>query len=131
MNCPRCSHALESAALRELGLIHNVHRCAGCRGIWVGPQEMTDISMTVDQRWFEFRHIPSAAEQRTPMQCPACAGGVVMQKVESSRDTKVVMDVCPTCKHVWLDGGEHEAIERDSLLALLRDYFAPRPGSGS
>jgi Zn-finger nucleic acid-binding protein len=41
------------------------------------------------------------------------------------------MDLCPTCKHVWLDRGELKAIEQDSLLALIRDFLNPGPDSAS
>jgi len=131
MNCPRCSGTFEPTTLRDFGLVHNAHRCTECRGLWIGPEKIREISMTIDQRWIEFRRVPGAEAQQMPMTCPACPGDVVMQKVVSPRDAKVVMDVCPTCKHVWLDRGEREAIEQDSLLALVRDYFGSRDDSAS
>jgi Zn-finger nucleic acid-binding protein len=56
------------------------------------------------------------------LKCPQCEG-LVMQKVESSRDKKVVLDVCPGCGNFWLDGGEIQAIQQDSLLVLFADAF--------
>jgi len=131
MTCPRCSGTLQATSLRDLGIIHDVHRCSECEGLWVGPSRMRDISMTVDQRLIELRHLPSADEQQTPMKCPACEGGVVMRKVVSPRDANVLMDVCPACRHVWLDRGEREAIEQESLIDLIRDFLNPEPDSAS
>jgi Zn-finger nucleic acid-binding protein len=121
MTCPRCSGDLESTTLDDLGYIHNAHRCVRCAGLWVGPKQIDAISMTVEERWIEFHHVPSDEEQQVPLRCPACAGGVMMKKLVSPRDPSVVMDVCPTCKHVWLDHGEREAIEQESIL---RDIFS-------
>src|SRR5262245_9219548 len=110
MTCPRCSQPLEQTRLHELGVVYNAHTCRACEGLWVGPQQMSEISAKVDQRVFEIRRIPDAAEQQVPLSCPACPSSVIMTKVVSSRDANVVMDVCPTCRHVWLDRGERAAI---------------------
>lgn len=126
MNCPRCSGQLQPTSLRELGLTYDAQKCSSCEGLWISPDQLTDIELTVDQRFVEVRSIPSAAEQQKAMLCPQCSGGVVMQKVKSSRDQHVVMDVCPTCHRVWLDKGEREAIEQQSFAALLRDFFGAK-----
>jgi len=126
MTCPRCSVPLARTMLRDMSLVYNALRCAQCAGIWIGPKQLRDISMTVDERMIEIHHVPSARGQQVPLRCPACPGGVVMEKVGSARDAKVVMDVCPTCEHVGLDGGEREAIERDGFFNVLRDVLHRR-----
>jgi Zn-finger nucleic acid-binding protein len=45
-----------------------------------------------------------------------------MEKVVSQEDPKVVMDVCPTCRGVWLDGGELEAIQKVGILPFLAKF---------
>ena len=43
--------------------------------------------------------------------CPRCADPrIIMDKVVSSRDKRVVMDVCGQCHGVWLDRAELELI---------------------
>jgi uncharacterized protein len=123
MKCPRCSGTLEPSSLRELSIIYNAHTCTNCHGNWVGPRALDKIEATVDQRWVEVRRIPGADDQQVQLKCPACEGGVSMKKITSRRDSNVVFDQCPTCLHVWLDRGEREAIEQDSFVALVEDFF--------
>ena len=59
-----------------------------------------------------------------PMQCPQCEGGITMEKIASFRDREVVMDVCPKCARIWLDGGEMDAIKEDSLAANFTQLMA-------
>ena len=37
-----------------------------------------------------------------------------MSKLEHERDSKVLMDISPTCEGTWLDRGELEAIRRET-----------------
>ena len=123
MKCPRCENELEATNVEELGITINAHMCPTCRGTWVGSETLKDIESTVDQRFVEFRRIPSKSVQMKELHCPQCPGPVKMDKVESQRDKKVVLDVCPQCRNIWLDAGEKEAIQQDSFLNLLVDTF--------
>jgi len=42
-----------------------------------------------------------------------------MEKSESLRDKKVIIDICPGCKGIWLDGGEMEAIRKENIFILF------------
>ena len=121
MNCPRCQKPLAPGRLTEHSIVDNVMVCGSCKGTFIGPQDLKDVEMQEQSHIFEFRHIPSAADQQKPLTCPACA--VTMKKVTSERDEKVVMDLCPKCGHTWLDGGEIEAMQTESLLSNLVSLF--------
>lgn len=123
MKCPRCSGTLKPTTLRELNLIYNSYTCTGCQGLWMGQERLKDIEITVDQQFFELRGIDGGIDQQKVLACPQCEGGVAMDKVISKRDDKVVMDVCPKCHNVWLDRGEREAIEQQSLIDLMGSFF--------
>lgn len=123
MDCPRCKVALEPANLRELGVVFNAHRCPKCDGVWTDPKQLNEIEHTVQNKFFEWRHIPSATEQMQPLACPECASHPEMNKAESSRDAKVIMDICPECHNVWLDGGEMDAIQVEGMGTVLLDYL--------
>jgi len=126
MNCPRCQKPLVPGRLTEHSILENVMVCEACKGTFLGPDVLKGIELQQQSHIFEFRHIPGLAEQQKPLSCPACE--VTMKKVTSERDEKVIMDLCPKCGHTWLDGGEIEAIETESLLTNLVSLFrGPRP----
>lgn len=121
MNCPRCQKPLVPGHLSETSIFEKVQVCETCKGTFIGPEDLLDVELQQRAALFEFRHIPSEAEQQQPLSCPACA--VTMTKVVSERDAKVIMDLCPQCRHTWLDGGEIDAIKTDSLLDNLISLF--------
>jgi Zn-finger nucleic acid-binding protein len=121
MNCPRCKKPLVPGRLAEHSILEKVQVCESCKGTFIGPQDLHEVEIQEHAAFFEFRHVPSADEQKVPLQCPACE--VTMAKVVSERDDTVVMDYCPKCQHTWLDAGEIEAMQTESLLDTLRALF--------
>ena len=65
-----------------------------------------------------------SAEGEIPRKCPI--DGNLMQKEVSHM---IVIDRCPKCAGVWLDGGELErmkgGVEEDALLAMSRSFIMP------
>ena len=99
-------------------------------GFWVTDEQLRTIEMDERAALIEFRNVPSDEEQRQALSCPEC--GKIMEKVESARDAKVVIDVCRTCSKAWLDGGEIAAIQTDSLVASVGNLFRwVRSGKGT
>ena len=64
------------------------------------------------------------AQAENPRQCPI--DSATMQKEISFL---IVIDRCPTCNGVWLDGGELERISGDveekALIAMSRSFVMP------
>ena len=64
------------------------------------------------------------AQSENPRECPI--DGTTMQKEISFL---IVIDRCPTCSGVWLDGGELERISSDveekALIAMSRSFVMP------
>jgi Zn-finger nucleic acid-binding protein len=121
LNCPRCQKTLVPGHLTEHSIIEKVKVCETCKGTFIGPEDLQGIEVQHQAAIFEFRRIPDAAEQQKPLTCPACQ--ITMEKVVSERDAKVIMDYCPKCRHTWLDGGEIQALQTESLLANLVSLF--------
>jgi len=121
MKCPRCKLELKPGNVDDYGLTCNAHVCETCKGMWIGAGTLKDIEMTTEHTFVEFRRIPSPVTQMETLNCPQCDPSPPMEKVENERDRKVVMDVCPNCKNIWLDGGEKEAIQQEGLGALIAD----------
>ena len=124
MYCPRCSSPLVKEIIDEVTVEFDVFGCPSCKGLWiVNLSDLAVAEKITEPRLIEFRHIPSSKEQMKPLTCPACDNMQYMNKVESSRDHKVIMDVCPSCQGVWLDKGELRAIQQESWSSIMSRLY--------
>ncbi len=125
MKCPRCENSvMKPDNIRDTAITYNSMSCSNCGGFWISNQELKEIEMASEASLIEIRRIPDHEAQMKPMQCPQCEGGITMEKIASFRDREVVMDVCPKCARIWLDGGEMDAIKEDSLAANFTQLMA-------
>jgi Zn-finger nucleic acid-binding protein len=120
LNCPRCDLPLYDTTVGG-GLSARAKQCSQCEGHWLAQDVLDEVSRHVEVKWWETRHLPPEEVQRVPLRCPACGIPTVMRKVQNPRDENVVMDVCPSCKGVWLHGGELQAIREKGAFAALAD----------
>lgn len=123
MKCPRCKFNLDKAYIEELlsdAKFENVEvdKCPNCNGVWFDEGELRRVDEKIEPKIIEIKSIPSLKEQYVDLNCPNCENSIVMDKVLSELDKDVVMDVCPSCKGIWLDGGEFDAIKERSVLNL-------------
>jgi len=121
VRCPRCSLALlDSSPDRKFPEVHALH-CDKCDGLWMAQSDLHRLEQAVDVSWIEVRHVPPPEIQAELLTCPACSPARHLNKVQSDRDRKVVLDVCDRCHGVWLDGGELRAIQEKGVLSALVD----------
>ena len=127
MRCPKCEDT-ELTAKR----VHEVEidECASCRGIWFDEDELRKIKDRTDEdlNWLDFDLWKHEERFRATWQdapCPRCEQQLVA--VEYA-ETGVVVDVCRSCKGVWLDGGELEgivaALEEEALQMTPSEYLS-------
>jgi uncharacterized protein len=112
--CPRCEVMLDLAPhIADKG----VRACPRCKGVFVEDvRTYAAIEAVVRPALWEIRRIPDDDAQLTPLSCPRCQSSApAMHKGRSERDKHVVVDVCAKCGGCWLDGGELDAIQRESL----------------
>ena len=110
MICPACSAQL--VALGVEGLV--VDACRACGGIWFDNFEVHRVD-----EWHESLGDPLLAIEVNPdavivpdrRPCPKCVGIVMMQH-KFRPDKPVIVDECPSCGGIWLDGGELAEIRR-------------------
>lgn len=105
--CPACSDDLVETGLHG----QLVDRCRSCNGIFFDAGELESILRIVDL----FTSIPMDEEEidTVPreevdriMTCPA--EGIPMDPVDAAG---LIIDVCPECRGIWLDGGEITALK--------------------
>jgi Zn-finger nucleic acid-binding protein len=119
MKCPRCKTLLHTENIEERGSTIEVDSCANCNGIWFDQGELTDLEKVTAPVLIEIRNIPSEHDQLTAMNCPKCEHHPRMNKAEHYRDEKVIIDVCESCKGIWLDGGELAAIQKENWFSSI------------
>ena len=102
MKCPKCvTRQLQATTIREI----EVDRCKHCRGVWCDHRELGEL-LRVDKR--QLGKVTGSKQRddinRSKAQCPR--DGEDLMRVCSSANPSVVLDSCPKCQGVWLDGGE-------------------------
>jgi Zn-finger nucleic acid-binding protein len=116
--CPRCSVMLDLAPhIAESG----ARMCPRCKGVFIEDvRTYRELEAVARPTLWEIRRIPDDAAQLQPLACPRCgSAAAAMHKGKSERDKHVVVDVCPKCGGCWLDGGELDAIQRESFPQFL------------
>ena len=104
LTCPKCEMALSHAEVGGIVIDH----CPKCRGIWFDEHEMGQVLGFLEHHGSALRALMRGALQedlnRRPARCPR--DGSNLRRVCSPRNRKVVLDTCPRCSGIWLDGGE-------------------------
>ena len=125
MNCPACASPLTTLNVKALA----VDACrGGCGGIWFDNFELKKVDEAAEKLGatlaaLEFN--PKAAMVQHKRPCPRCAD-ITMLQHKFSPAKPVIVDECPNCGGMWLDGGELAEIRRRSLTADDRKAAAQR-----
>jgi Zn-finger nucleic acid-binding protein len=104
MKCPHCSAELKS--VEKKGVI--VDECASCGGMWL-LKEKFDTLRGKEDRFIRWLDIPLWKEEdrhklsTSSRACPSCARQLYSLDYHGH---DVSLDICPSCKGVWLDKDE-------------------------
>jgi Zn-finger nucleic acid-binding protein len=102
-------------------VIH-VNRCSSCQGVWLDRGELERVQQTptaADPRLASDINSVSKAYEMARQKalprivCPRCSTELAAR--EYAYCSQVLVDCCPRCGGIWLDGGE---------LAVLEQFFA-------
>ena len=101
MQCPKCKEPLASAELHGI----EVDRCSICRGVWFDQSELQSLLQLSPA---ELRPIRGGKQKddanRQKAKCPRDHSDLM--RVCSAANPGVIVDTCPECRGIWLDGGE-------------------------
>lgn len=104
--CPRCNIPLLTEEHGDIVM----ERCELCGGRWMTPDDLKAVLDLI-------RLPPPDAPVRigidlTDVQddalCPHC--GVAMEPFNYAGDSGIILDKCPSCAGLWLDGGDLERV---------------------
>jgi Zn-finger nucleic acid-binding protein len=106
MKCPKCN----SETLKQFNIEGvAVDRCSACDGVWFDAEELGKILSEEARKLASLRRGSTHEElEGKKGSCPRDA--TVLLRVFSAVNKSVIIDVCPECHGVWLDGGEFEKL---------------------
>ena len=107
MHCPKCDTELAATTIQGIEL----DRCTGCDGVWFDEKELDNVLQlkSSDIRPLRGGRLREDAN-RKPGKCPR--DGNTLARIRSPRNTDIVVDACPACNGIWLDGGELERLAK-------------------
>jgi Zn-finger nucleic acid-binding protein len=106
MKCPKC----KAETLSEFKIEGvRIDRCTQCDGAWFDAHELGEL-LAEDARQVAALRRGSTNEVLDDVkgQCPRDGGSLL--RVYSALDKSVVLDACPDCRGIWLDGGEFDRL---------------------
>ena len=106
MQCPKCPNSpLVATRVQTI----EVDRCKACGGIWFDNHELIPLlhESISDLAALRGKSTPRGANQKHG-QCPRDNAGLL--RVSSALGRSVILDTCPECRGIWLDGGEFDTL---------------------
>ena len=107
MNCPKCEQQiLVSRQVRGIQVDQfQVDQCQQCGGVWCDPTELAKLlALGTAEAGQVASGRPDARVSARAGKCPR--DGRKMIRVASAKKRDVILETCPECRGVWLDGGE-------------------------
>ena len=107
IECPKCGSPLTPRTIETV----SVDQCTQCQGIWFDEKELEAVLTRSHnlRRGLRTDHTNPGLNQKRGT-CPR--DRTAMLRAFSAADEKVVLDMCPECHGLWLDGGElHRLIQ--------------------
>jgi len=111
MKCPRDGTTLAKVNLLDLEL----DKCHKCDGIWFDPGELErlrdlkveDVEEIIEQKYGDPEFEAGTVDNY--MRCPRC-GDARLRRQGYTYVNPVNIDRCETCRGIWIDDGELNAI---------------------
>jgi uncharacterized protein len=123
LTCPRCLVPLREHSLGSV----TIDGCETCGGLWFDTDELSRLAQGGQATVVAAEGVfdpPHPAADLLPVKglCPRCQ--VPLYAFQFEHTPGVTLDACPTCRGVWIDDGELEAIGR--RLAPTQPAAAPQ-----
>jgi Zn-finger nucleic acid-binding protein len=103
MNCPKCGPASQLEQVDITGI--EVDHCPGCKGVWLDEYELEDL-LAVDAAEAAKILEGDASDEADAKTANCPRDGEPLKRIRTSRSRDTVLETCPECQGLWLDGGE-------------------------
>ena len=106
MQCPKCP---TSPLVATRVQTTEVDRCKACGGIWFDNHELVPLlhESISDLAALRGKGTPRGVNQKHG-RCPR--DNAELLRVSSALGRSVILDTCPECQGIWLDGGEFDTL---------------------
>ena len=122
MQCPKCYHELQHQQFGEV----EVDQCLTCQGVWLDLGELPVLRQQKNTNYSQASG-ETAVYDVLSASCPRCGGDGDMTRVHDLKRPEIVLDSCPVCYGIWLDGGELDKLTESnvglSIKAFVRDLL--------
>jgi Zn-finger nucleic acid-binding protein len=113
--CPACQKKLNEYKMFSM----KFKGCPGCKGIWLYNDELRKLKNKIEHgsvRWLndEIENLEKTSAIVTERPCVECRNANLISAIFGK--SKIVIDWCPKCHGMWLDGGAF-----DSIATYLED----------
>lgn len=117
MQCPKCEQALHPRRFGEVV----VDQCPVCQGVWLDLGELPVLRQQQNTHYSQGSG-ETAVYNVLSAPCPHCGGDGHMTRIHDLARPEIVMDTCPVCYGIWLDGGELDALTAQSPGLTLKEF---------
>lgn len=101
MDCPKCNAGLTPTNIRGT----EVDKCSTCHGVWFDESELELILQLAPSDLRPIKGGSTSDEvNRQKATCPRDRAALV--RLRTPLNSQIVLDSCPKCRGIWLDGGE-------------------------
>ena len=124
MKCPTC----KTKPLQELTLdAAQAHSCTVCHGIWIGKEDlMKGEQVNPEKHWLNIDLWENKQQMNAELSeknCPICETPLLSLH---PHDEQVSVDMCKTCRGLWLSGGEYQKaldmLKEDADNEIMDNY---------
>ncbi len=118
MQCPACGHKLTAQKIKHITL----HICdGGCGGVWFHWRDLETFDepqAAIETPYTIQKNKRCTVSHSLQYHCPHCTN-LVMRRRFIRVIEEVLIDECPSCCGIWLNGDEFEEIRNQFEQALL------------
>jgi membrane associated rhomboid family serine protease/Zn-finger nucleic acid-binding protein len=128
MKCPRCLSELRTTVEETPNDRIEVDVCPTCRGIWFDRFELEAMLQLPNVGAFGVDS-PLLDGERPSLRCPRNPDAqMIERRLATDRTPRpLLIDQCPTCQGVWLDGGELEQLAEKLRADELQPFINVDP----
>ncbi len=108
MDCPRCHTPMRE--VHHEGLRLDV--CPACGSLWLEAAQLHELVVTADGTAIPADQVLAEPELSSTMACPRCDGSPPLYTADLVEIDDIEVDTCRSCRGVFIDAEEIQAIVR-------------------